>query len=135
MTKTTGAVFWKIALLLLAGILLTADPSHANQGCKTKEQILESKIAIAKSKGNTSQVAGLEEALGNVRLYCNDGSLRGKAAMKLEEKREKVMEREAELEEAREKDGAKKIAKREEKLAEALREMADAERELKELQP
>ena len=122
------------ALLCCASVLLTAGPAWGDRNCERKEQILERKLAIAKTRDNPHQVAGIEQALANVRLYCTDHSLRGKAEMKLLDKREEVGERRAELEEARAKGEAKKIAKRERKLAEAEAELAEAERELKALQ-
>lgn len=117
--RVTAAVFFTV---------LMATPSLAQENCKRKEAVLERKLAIAKSHGNTHQVAGLEEALARVRLYCSDESLLGKAEMKVEEKREKVFEREADLQEARQKGDAKKISKREKKLTEAREELAEAER-------
>jgi len=125
----------KPCLLAFAGILLTVGPALAGRNCEVKEQILEKKIAIAKARGNSRQLAGLERSLANVRQYCTDDSLRGNAEMKVLEKQEKVMEREAELEEARAKGDAKKIAKRERKLHAAQAEVAAAEQELKALQP
>ena len=114
----------------MAGSLFVPDLASAYPGCQRKEQILERKLAIAKARGNMNQAASLEIALSKVRLYCTDGSLRAKAEMNLADKREEVLEREEELEEARAKGDPKKIAKRERKLREARREMEQAEREL-----
>ena len=122
-----------IPAFVLGCLLLAAGPAWAYRDCATKEQMLERKIAIAKSRGNANQVEGLERALVNVRRYCTDASQRGKAEMKLLDKREEVMEREADLETARLKGDAKNIAKREKKLREAQAEAAKAERELNSL--
>ena len=127
-------IIHKTALLTVASVFLLAGNAWAYKDCKAKEQMLERKIAIAKAHGNPHKVTGLERALANVRLYCTDDSLRGKAEMKALDKREEVMEREADLEEARATGDAKKIAKREKKLAEARAEAAEAEKELKALQ-
>ena len=126
----------KTVLITAASVFFLAGNAWAAKDCARKEQILERKIAIAKSRGNNPyRIANLERALANVRLYCTDQSQRGKAEMNLLDKREEVLEREADLEEARAKGDAEKIAKRERKLREARREAAAAERELKALQP
>lgn len=105
-------------------------PAQANRNCQAKEEAIERQLEQARSYGNTNRAAGLERALANVRRYCTDDSLRGRAEMEVVDKREEVLEREIELEEARAKGDAKKIAKREEKLREAREELAEAEREL-----
>ena len=129
MKNTTHRKRAAIALLLaLVGMALGAGSVSANAGCKKKEQILTEKIALAKARGNQHQVAGLEEALAHVRTYCTDDSLRAKAAMKVADKRQEVMERETDLEEARQKNDPKKIAKREKKLQEARLELEQAEK-------
>ncbi|MDL2209351.1 DUF1090 domain-containing protein [Desulfovibrio sp. OttesenSCG-928-O18] len=120
----------KILLLTLAVLVCATGPAWAAKNCKAKEEVLERKIALARERGNQHRVAGLEQALANVRRYCRDGSMRGKAGMNLADKREEVQERRQELEEARLKGDPEKIAKRERKLREAEREMAAAEQEL-----
>lgn len=118
---------YAVMLFFVAVVVLNARPALAYPDCKRKEEILERKIAVAKSHGNTRQAAGLERSLENVRRYCTGDSLKAKAEMKVADALEEVAEREADLEKARAKGDAGKIAKREKKLREAQQELTGAE--------
>lgn len=122
---------------LAAGFLFTtifaaAASADWYNGCKKKEQILETKIENAKKYGNRNQLKGLEEALRQVRSNCTDGSknYQYKADSKIKDKRKEVEERQRELNDAI-REGAKpdKIKKRQRKLEEAKTELAEATRE------
>lgn len=116
------------ALLVLAGILvlMPAVRAEAVSGCASKEAHIQAKIAAAKQQGNDAALAGLETALSEVRRWCRDDSLLGKAEMRVQEKRAEVAEQELELREAQTTGKADKIARRERKLREAREELQEA---------
>ena len=115
-------------LLTLAGllVLMPAAGAEAASGCASKEAHIQAKIAAAKQQGNDAALAGLETALSEVRRWCWDDSLLGKAEMRVQEKRAEVAEQELELREAQATGKADKIAKRERKLREAREELQEA---------
>lgn len=115
-------------LLALAGILvfMPAATAEAASGCAAKEAHIQAKIAAAKQQGNDAALAGLETALSEVRRWCRDDSLLGKAEMRVQEKRAEVAEQELELREAQATGKADKIAKRGRKLREAREELQEA---------
>lgn len=116
------------ALLALASLLvfMPAAGVEAASGCASKEAHIQAKIAAAKQQGNDAALAGLETALSEVRRWCRDDSLLGKAEMRVQEKRAEVAEQELELREAQATGKADKIAKRERKLREAREELQEA---------
>ena len=81
---------------------------------------------LSAPKPNDAALAGLETALSEVRRWCRDDSLLGKAEMRVQEKRAEVAEQELELREAQATGKADKIAKRERKLREAREELQEA---------
>lgn len=115
-------------LLALAGlfVFMPAVSAEAASGCASKEAHIQAKIAAAKQQGNDAALAGLETALSEVRRWCRDDSLLGKAEMRVQEKRAEVAEQELELREAQATGKADKIAKRERKLREAREELQEA---------
>lgn len=119
------------ASFLFTTVFAAAASADWYNGCKKKEQILETKIEYAKRHGNHNQIRGLEEALREVRSNCTDTSMNSKAASKIRDKRTEVDERQRELNEAI-REGAKpdKIKKRQRKLEEAKAELAQAIRDL-----
>ena len=117
----------KLCVLTLAFCL--AFPAMAFADCKGKIAEIESQIAAAKAAGNSGEVAGLEEALANTKLGCDDDALKTKLDMKVEEKQNKVKKAEMELEEAKRVGKKDKIAKKEEKLEEAKMELKEAQAE------
>lgn len=118
------------ASFLFTTVFVAAASADWYNGCKKKEQILETKIENAKRHGNRNQLRGLEEALREVRSNCTDASINSKAYSKIRDKQAKVEERQMELNEAI-REGAKpdKIRKRQRKLEEAKTELAQALRE------
>lgn len=116
------------ALAVLTALLMPGLAAHvqAASGCAAKEAHIQAKIAAAKQQGNSSALAGLETALREVRRWCRDDSLLGKAEMRVQEKRAEVAEQELELKEAQLSGKADKIAKRERKLREAQEELQEA---------
>lgn len=120
-------------LAFFASFIAQANPAQANRNCKAKEEAIKRQLEYARAYGNSNREAGLERALANLQRYCTDDSLRGKAEMKVLDKKEEVLERELDLEEAKAKGDREKIAKREKKLREARQELAEAEAELERL--
>ena len=115
-------------LLTLAGllVLMPAVGAEAASRSASKAAHIQAKIAAAKQQGNDAALAGLETALSEVRRWCRDDSLLGKAEMRVQEKRAEVAEQELELREAQATGKADKIAKRERKLREAREELQEA---------
>lgn len=73
--------------------------AKTQNGCEIKKQRIEEQINYAKQHGNQHRVRGLEEALDNVNRYCTPESLYRDSQKAVDEKTEKVQEREAELQE------------------------------------
>ncbi len=118
--------YFLMALAFLLAIA-PAAPADAASGCAAKEAHIQAKIAAAKQQGNDDALRGLETALREVRRWCRDDSLMGKAEMRVQEKRAEVAEQELELREARLAGRtADKIAKRERKLRKAQEELRQA---------
>lgn len=117
------SVLLALAVLL---VFMPAGGAEAASGCAAKEAHIQAKIAAAKQQGNDAALAGLETALSEVRRWCRDDSLLGKAEMRVQEKRAEVAEQELELREAQATGKADKIAKRERKLREAREELQEA---------
>ena len=93
-------------------------------------------MEYAQKHGNKDQLRGLEKALGQVRQWCSDDALRSRAELRVMEKRDKVEERQADLNAAiTEGKGKAKIAKLQRKLEEAKEELDHAVAERDELIP
>ena len=69
------------------------------------------------------RINGLKKALSEVKANCYDKELRESKQKKITEQKEEVAERRHDLQEAKEKGDADKIAKREKKLKEAQEEL------------
>jgi len=110
------------ALFLLPLLLPVSASADAPGGCECREQALINKLEQARQHNDSDRIRGLEEALGQVRRWCTDDSLRAKAEMKVMENREKVMERPAELDDVRRNGSVRKLKKLERKLKEAEQE-------------
>ena len=108
-----------LALFSLSGSLMAAESL-----CQQKEQDIQHEIAMAKQHNNQRRVNGLERALTEVRANCSDNKLKASHQARIKAQREKVAERERELNEERQDgDDKEKIAKRERKLEEARQEL------------
>ncbi|RRV29166.1 DUF1090 domain-containing protein [Pseudomonas sp. o96-267] len=120
----------------LLGLLLAANlnatpilAAEGDGGCASKRQVIEEKIEAARKNGNSQQLDGLQRALGNVEMNCDDATLHSDRLASVKEAREEVQEREMDLREAMGKGDQEKIAKRQAKLAEARAELEQAEAE------
>ncbi|SAH91138.1 Protein of uncharacterised function (DUF1090) [Bordetella ansorpii] len=113
-----------LACLLSLSLPAWSQPS----GCEAKRQEIEAQIAAAKAKGNKARVAGLETALANNKAHCTDASLRRDAQREVDQAREKLAERERELQKARDEGrDADKLADRQRKVDEARADLARAQ--------
>nr|WP_256835563.1 DUF1090 domain-containing protein [Pseudomonas oleovorans] len=126
MIRQTALLGLLLAANLNATPILAAD---GDGGCATKRQVIEEKIEAARKNGNTQQLDGLQRALGNVEMNCDDATLHSDRLASVKEAREEVQEREMDLREAMGKGDQEKIAKRQAKLAEARAELEQAEAE------
>lgn len=115
---------------LLAAALLISLPALAQSpppvGCAAKRHAIEEEIAYAKAYGNSRQVAGLQTALEAVRNNCSDAGLKAEHDARIADKKRKVAERKADLEQARASGNANKIAERQSKLTQAETELEQA---------
>jgi hypothetical protein len=127
------------ALLPLALILsamaqpaLAAAPEESSEltGCAAKEQRVQDQITRARQAGNTSQMEGLQIALGELQANCTDEGLKKERENKVLEAKREVSERQADLDKAMKKGDPEKINKRKDKLAEARKELQEAVDEL-----
>lgn len=126
MIRQTALLGLLLAANLNATPILAAD---GDGGCATKRQVIEEKIEAARKNDNTQQLDGLQRALGNVEMNCDDATLHSDRLASVKEAREEVQEREMDLREAMGKGDQEKIAKRQAKLAEARAELEQAEAE------
>ncbi|QIL80993.1 DUF1090 domain-containing protein [Diaphorobacter sp. HDW4A] len=98
-----------------------AQPVHAT--CESKKADISRDIEHAKAKGQASRVRGLEKALRETQLHCSDAKLEKEHAARIEKQEKKVVERQRDLDKAREQGKASKIADREAKLAKEKAEL------------
>ena len=121
------------ALLLssVATLSFAQKAPDATDPCLKKRQDILLQIDQAKAKGNDKQLAGLNKALKANDANCTPESLRRAREKDVSEAREKVVDRDRELNEARaEGKDKEKIAKREQKLNEAQAELQRAQKAL-----
>lgn len=105
-----------VAMTLLS---LVTGLANAQESCASKEADILRQLEHAREQGNAGRMGGLETALGKVREHCTDEGLQTERQEEIDEAREEVREREADLQEALRDGDSKKIEKRERKLAEA----------------
>ncbi|MBA1273282.1 DUF1090 domain-containing protein [Stutzerimonas azotifigens] len=110
-----------ITLMLVAGL------AQAQESCAEKKAEITRQLEHAQTHGNAGRVRGLETALEKVQANCTDAGLRAERQEKIEEAREEVAERKADLQEALKDGSPEKIEKRKQKLAEAEDELRDAQ--------
>ena len=92
-----------------------------------KQQEIQKQIDEARAHKNQNRVDGLEKALRENKAHCTDAGLKAENQKRVEEKREKVAEREQELKEVQAKGDHEKIIKKQQKLEEAKSELKEAE--------
>ncbi|EAR5954681.1 DUF1090 domain-containing protein [Salmonella enterica] len=110
-------------------VLLLSIQSYATPpvGCAAKKQEVENQITYAREHNNTHQIAGLQKALREIEEHCTDPQLLRQRQLKIAEKEQKVAERQAELEQAKETGNPQKIAQKQKKLDHAREELQDAQ--------
>lgn len=112
---------YRITLALALFSLSTA--SFAIPLCQEKEQDIQREISYAEKHNNQHRIDGLKKALSEVKDNCTDSKLRADHQEKIAEQKDEIAERRQDLQEAKEKGDAEKIAKRERKLQEAQDEL------------
>ncbi len=112
---------YRITLALALFSLSTA--SFAMSLCQEKEQDIQREISYAEKHNNQHRIDGLKKALSKVKDNCTDSKLRADHQEKIAEQKDEIAERRQDLQEAKEKGDAEKIAKRERKLQEAQDEL------------
>ena len=112
---------YRITLALALFSLSTA--SFAMSLCQEKEQDIQREISYAEKHNNQHRIDGLKKALREVKDNCTDSKLRADHQEKIAEQKDEIAERRQDLQEAKEKGDAEKIAKRERKLQEAQDEL------------
>jgi hypothetical protein len=113
--------------VLAIALLSLTSATQAASLCSEKEANIQREIGYAEKHQNQHRIDGLNKALKEVRANCTDSSLRAEHQKKIDEQKEEIAERKADLQEARQKGDADKITKREEKLSEAEHELKDLE--------
>jgi hypothetical protein len=113
--------------VLAIALLSLTSATQAASLCSEKEADIQREIGYAEKHQNQHRIDGLNKALKEVRANCTDSSLRAEHQKKIDEQKEEIAERKADLQEARQKGDADKITKREEKLSEAEHELKDLE--------
>ncbi|EBI4024811.1 DUF1090 domain-containing protein [Salmonella enterica] len=110
-------------------VLLLSIQSYATPpvGCAAKKQEVENQITYAHEHNNTHQIAGLQKALREIEEHCTDPQLLRQRQLKIAEKEQKVAERQAELEQAKETGNPQKIAQKQKKLDHAREELQNAQ--------
>ena len=123
-----------LAVVASLGVMASAQ---AAQGCAAKAAALVKQIKIAEQYGNAYKVAGLKQALAEVKAHCTDASVLAdaqkkvqKLEKKLAEKRDDIAEVQSDLREAKAKGKADKIAKYQRKLAEKQADLREIQQEL-----
>lgn len=115
--------------LAFSTVTLAAEAQKV--GCAAKLDAISAELAQAKAAGNKHKVAGLEKAYDEVSTHCDDDSLYAERVAKVEALEEKLTERQNELakaiEEGRSMD---KINKKRNKVAEVEADLAKARAEL-----
>ena len=117
------------ALTLVPALLFTTAAFAAPQpeSCVTTQQEIQKQIDEARAHKNQNRVDGLEKALRENKAHCTDAGLKAEHQKRVEEKREKVAEREQVLKEVQAKGDHEKIIKKQQKLEEAKSELKEAE--------
>jgi C4-dicarboxylate-specific signal transduction histidine kinase len=102
-----------------SGPFSLSTASFANSLCQEKERIFSVRSVMPKSITISTVLMVLKKALSEVKANCSDSKLRADHQKKIAEQKDEIAERRRDLQEAKEKGDADKIAKREKKLKEA----------------
>ena len=116
------------SLILAAAMPVLADGS--NPRCAAKAEEIQQQIEAAEAAGHSGKVKGLKTALSQVRSTCTDAGLLREHEGKVNEARDEIREREADLRDAELDGDPDKITKRRAKLDEAREELKQAEAQL-----
>lgn len=111
-----------VAMTLLS---LVTGLAHAQESCASKEADIRRQLEHAREQGNAGRIGGLETALSKVRENCSEAELQAERQEDIDEAREEISEREADLQEALRDGDPQKIDKRERKLDEAREELRE----------
>lgn len=119
---------WKVSIMkyritLALALFSLSTASFAMSLCQEKEQDIQREISYAEKHNNQHRIDGLKKALREVKDNCTDSKLRADHQEKIAEQKDEIAERRQDLQEAKEKGDAEKIAKRERKLQEAQDEL------------
>ena len=109
----------KYRITLALALLSLSSASFATSLCQEKENDIQREISYAEKHNNQHRINGLKKALSEVKANCSDDELRADHKKKIDKQKDEIAERRHDLEEAKEKGDADKIAKREKKLQEA----------------
>jgi hypothetical protein len=126
----SGRGFMPIAV---AAVFAAALPAFAAPSCDTMDPCaakacrLDAEIEVAKAKGNTKALTGLERTRAEL-THCSDDGLKQKRKVALEQAQRRIDQRETELKTAQAGGDAAKIKKAERKLASARKAYADMEK-------
>ena len=113
----------KFRMTLALALFSLSTASFAMSLCQEKEQDIQREISYAEKHNNQHRIDGLKKALSEVKDNCTDSKLRADHQEKIAEQKDEIAERRQDLQEAKEKGDAEKIAKRERKLQEAQDEL------------
>jgi DNA repair exonuclease SbcCD ATPase subunit len=94
-----------------------------SESCNAKRDAIERDIDAAKAKGQAQRVRGLERAMRANQRNCSEAQLQAEHRKRIQAQERKVAERQRDLNEAKEKGRADKIAQRESKLREEEAEL------------
>ena len=123
-----AATQWKVSIMkfrmtLALALFSLSTASFAMSLCQEKEKDIQREISYAEKHNNQHRIDGLKKALSEVKDNCTDSKLRADHQEKIAEQKDEIAERRQDLQEAKEKGDAEKIAKRERKLQEAQDEL------------
>ncbi|EML4353936.1 DUF1090 domain-containing protein [Enterobacter hormaechei] len=113
----------KYRITLALALFSLSSASFAMSLCQEKEQDIQREISYAEKHNNQHRIDGLKKALSEVKDNCTDSKLRADHQKKIAEQKDEIAERRQDLQEAKAKGDAEKIAKRERKLQEAQDEL------------
>jgi hypothetical protein len=119
--------------IAVAAVFAAAAPAFAASSCDSMDPCaakacrLDAEIAVAKAKGDTRKLSGLERTRAEL-THCSDDGLKQKRKVALEQAQRRIDQREAELKNAEASGDATKIKKAERKLASARKAYTEMEK-------
>ncbi|MCU4493149.1 DUF1090 domain-containing protein [Acinetobacter guillouiae] len=99
-------------------IFVSINTSNAQnfQSCESKQQEIESKLKIAIQHNNTYEINGLNKALKENQIHCNNVTLKQKTDTKIKEKEIKIQKLKSEIQLEQKSGNLNKIKKKERKI-------------------